>query len=1483
MKRFLSFILSLIMLLSLVPAAAFAETGDPPAQEQAEEIPAPSETPDTLVITAVPDPTSTPDPTDAPEPTATLAPTAAPDPTESPAPSDEPAVLSAEDNGIAVQAVLCTVTFNANGGTGSMEKMTGIEMGGTIVLPECAFTYAGHRFLGWGRTAGSTAPAKAGDTLKVSKKSLKLYAIWEEVETVTPVTVTVDYNHDGLPADERTCVVGKGYDYIYDNGEAVSSPLPDPTRFGYEFAGWYDAPEGGNEISADTALTGSITIYAHWEKGVVVRFEGNGYTGTIDAISAKPENIYGKLPIPDPSGYPENQTFDGWCTDAGLTGKVTAATDFSSAAEEITLYAKWRACRYTIYFRTNYADSGVSGKMTDGSAEFGVDYIIPECGYKREGYVFVGWSEIANGKVKYVTGDKLNRSGNKDNDVFYLYAIWREDDYTLAFKAIEAALPTNRVVYEKGSLGLPESGEGWTAEYTSDSELFFGGSIVSQPESGTEKITVAAAVTVNGVTKTRSYTLTVYSETEGALKKAASAIPATLDPKFGTDTNVLDMLKSLIGESKVDLTLKEAVQDYNKTCAIAADGTISYYFNSSMSGNGSYMYIDVVLTVDGQSTEKSVYTHVPWDEKKVREALDTVAGRLTLPAEVTGTLELPRYPFKEGKTPDDGYSYSTLDTWCTVTWTSADSSVIKIGSAPYYPYYSPYNTTVIPGKLDQDVTLTAALVCSSVDGVAVTKEFTVCVKGDPDAQDITELLQAKLDAGLKDPGLTDDVTGDRIDPANVTSSGINFPTTRDFKIDGKYYPVSIKSSNPDVINTFDVNNAARVEVLRPMPGEEPVKVTVTVTITEKATGKFASRDIELTVQPLVNEEIDRELELMELVKAHYFDGIRNANTSPDDIQTDLHTFQEAYLNDDGELVWVYNYKDVTGKGIAPSEMDGWQAAEQWRLFKSSNPKVITHENLLVTRDKEHKLVTITSWLSSERFAELAKKYPDDKRLSQLVNQPVSVQLQVTGTDPTSDKPIEDLYAVYFTLSDNGSEWFSCKLDKLPEGTSALDVLHKALASHGYSASGSTYISAISGPNGTLKEKDRGPNSGWMYSVNGSIASVTMNQYFVSDGDSIEMFYTDDYTKLGHSGEYTPDDVIDLIDAIGTVTKRSGDDIAAARKAYDSLTDEEKKQVTNYGTLLAAEKAYADILKKAAKELGDIYKTTGDYIEKLPGDELNAFGSEWYILGLARSGRKVFDDYYKAIEKYVSENIDENGRLDEKRATDNAKLVLVLSALDKDVTDVGGHDLLQALSDMDYVTQQGLSGAIYALLAFDCRGYDIPSADKNVEQTSREGLAKYILDRQLKDGGWAYSGDKAEPDMTAMALQALAAYYKTDAKVKEAADKAVACLSKLQNTTGGYDSYGSVNSESAAQVITALTALGIDPDNDARFVKNGASVLDSLCGFYVDGGGFRHVSDGKLDPTATAQGYYALAAYYRFTGGNTALYDMTDLDTVEKAA
>ena len=136
-------------------------------------------------------------------------------------------------------------------------------------------------------------------------------------------------------------------------------------------------------------------------------------------------------------------------------------------------------------------------------------------------------------------------------------------------------------------------------------------------------------------------------------------------------------------------------------------------------------------------------------------------------------------------------------------------------------------------------------------------------------------------------------------------------------------------------------------------------------------------------------------------------------------------------------------------------------------------------------------------------------------------------------------------------------------------------------------------------------------------------------------------------------------------------------------------------------------------------------------------------------------------------------------------------------------------------------------------------------------------------------------------MTAMAIQALAPYYKTNETVKAAVDKALDVLSGLQLGDGGFGSWGTVNSESCAQVIVALTALGLDPTCDSRFVKNGKTPLDALAGFYVNGGGFQHTAGGDLDGMATEQGYYALASYYRFLNGQTSLYDMSDV-TVQTA-
>lgn len=365
---------------------------------------------------------------------------------------------------------------------------------------------------------------------------------------------------------------------------------------------------------------------------------------------------------------------------------------------------------------------------------------------------------------------------------------------------------------------------------------------------------------------------------------------------------------------------------------------------------------------------------------------------------------------------------------------------------------------------------------------------------------------------------------------------------------------------------------------------------------------------------------------------------------------------------------------------------------------------------------------------------------------------------------------------------------------------------------------------------------------------------------------------------------TPEDkekaqkVIDLIKKLTNVTLDSEKDIQAARKAYDALTDLQKPLVDNYDVLTTAETKLA--MLKAMGKVSDPYISTGDYMEKLGTPGIGSIGGEWMVIGLARSGRTVpgVEDYYKKALEYIESSIDpETGRLHKAKSTDNSRMILALTALGRDVTNVGGHNLLAGLSDLEYVKYQGNNGPIWALLALDSGNYPAP----NGGTTTRQALIDELLRVQTSDGGWAITGDKADSDMTGMALTALAPYYKKDLRVQQAIDKAVARLSEMQDADGGFStSYGDgkmvATSESISQVVTALSALGINPDTDERFIKNGSSAIDALLRYYVTGGGFKHVMDGEIDGMGTEQAYYALTAYYRFLSGKTNLYDMTDI-------
>ncbi len=464
-----------------------------------------------------------------------------------------------------------------------------------------------------------------------------------------------------------------------------------------------------------------------------------------------------------------------------------------------------------------------------------------------------------------------------------------------------------------------------------------------------------------------------------------------------------------------------------------------------------------------------------------------------------------------------------------------------------------------------------------------------------------------------------------------------------------------------------------------------------------------------------------------------------------------------------------------------------------------------------------------------------------------------------------------------TYAEGGlTTWVGATTYTVDSNATVWTVLKKCLDENGYTYSNSTgnYVASING----LAEFTNGKNSGWMYTLNGSYPMLGVSQQYLNDGDVIVFHYTDDYTleaaDMGPAPEEkkTADEVIALINAIGVVDLTKGDVIAKARAAYDALSAADKKLVTNYQTLLDAEAAYAKLVAELGKKADSVYKTTGDYLAKLGTPGVGSIGGEWMALGLARSGRTVPEGYYDAVVKYVKDNIDSNGRLDKNKATENARIILALTAIGKDVTNVGGHDLLAGLNEMSYLSKQGINGAIFTLIALDSHNYT-PAGD-----VTRDKLVQAILDAQISgDGGWSLDGKNADVDMTAMAIQALAAYYKSNSSAKKAVDKGLSWLSSVQQNDGGFTSWGAANSESCAQVIVALTALGINPAKDSRFIKNGVSVLDALCSFAVNGGGFKHLAtETSANGMATEQGFYALVAYYRLLNGQSSLYDMTDV-------
>jgi len=375
----------------------------------------------------------------------------------------------------------------------------------------------------------------------------------------------------------------------------------------------------------------------------------------------------------------------------------------------------------------------------------------------------------------------------------------------------------------------------------------------------------------------------------------------------------------------------------------------------------------------------------------------------------------------------------------------------------------------------------------------------------------------------------------------------------------------------------------------------------------------------------------------------------------------------------------------------------------------------------------------------------------------------------------------------------------------------------------------------------------------------------------------ESIYTIHINEKAQETDLRIQETESLISAIGEVTKNSGRLIEAARTSYDALNEEQQMKVSNYDVLLSAEKAYAEILNNADVMMPEAFRSL------LAGTEDDAFtyGNEWDVINLCRFGlstEKNRQDYIQSVRKAVTEAGKE--KLSATRSTVNSGVITALTACGADPQNFYGFNLLKPLSDYDYILKQGINGAVYALIAMDTCHYDVPKAEADQTQTTREKMITAILNEQQEDGGWTidtWSGtdDGSDADMTAMALQALAPYVTENGAVRTAVEKALTYLSSIQNEKGQLRSYGYYDCESCAQVLTALYELSCDAENDPRFIKNNSSVYDGLMIFYQDAKGFSHFEDGEANHISTYQAYMGIISRYRFENKMTSYFDMTD--------
>ncbi len=281
------------------------------------------------------------------------------------------------------------------------------------------------------------------------------------------------------------------------------------------------------------------------------------------------------------------------------------------------------------------------------------------------------------------------------------------------------------------------------------------------------------------------------------------------------------------------------------------------------------------------------------------------------------------------------------------------------------------------------------------------------------------------------------------------------------------------------------------------------------------------------------------------------------------------------------------------------------------------------------------------------------------------------------------------------------------------------------------------------------------------------------------------------------------------------------------------------------------------------------ETMENIIENTPNPGHSSIAGEWSVMVAARSGAEVPEGWYDIYYENLCRTLEEKaGVLTNTKHSNYSRAALTVTAIGKDPTDVAGYNLFEHHSDFDFVSNQGLPGSIFSLISLDSVGYEFPDVD-------REIFIETILAEEYECGGWALQGDEPDVDITAQVIQAFAPYYGTDERITAAVDRAVEHLSEVQQENGGFFAWEGENVQTTAQVIIALSSIGIDIRTDERFIKEDGWIGSYFMQYYLGDGEFCHTLGMAKDPMATDQCMQAMVALRLFENGER-YYDFTKI-------